>query len=179
MLSGYDSLMLETDRLFLRPQTYDDIPNLIVLNSDPEVVRYTGEGALANAQEARVQFEERIMTQWQKYKMGRFSVALKDGTFLGWCGLKYHLETDEVDLGYRFMKKFWGKGYATEASRASLIYGFETLKIERIIAKAMPDNKNSIKVLLKLGMTFRGYHHDPTDPHPFILYDLKSSEWRG
>ena len=171
--------MLETERLILRLQTYDDIENLITMNSDPEVVRYTGDGYLANIQEARALLDERVFHQWQKYKMGRFAVTLKDGEFLGWCGLKYHPETDEVDLGYRFMKKYWGKGYATESSRASLDYGFHTLKLDRIMAKAMPDNKDSIKVMQKLGMTFRGYHHDPTDPHPFILYDLKKTEWKG
>ena len=111
--------------------------------------------------------------------MGRFTVTLKDGTFLGWCGLRFFPETNEVDLGYRFMKKHWGKGYATESSRASLNYGFHTLNLERIIAKAMPDNKDSLKVMQKLGMTFRGYHHDPTDPHPFIVYDMKRNEWKG
>ncbi len=94
-------------------------------------------------------------------------MTLKDGTFLGWCGLKYFPETDEVDLGYRFMKKYWGKGYATESSRACLNYGFHELKLKRIMAKAMPENKDSLKVMQKLGMVFRGYHHDPTDPHPF------------
>ncbi len=169
----------ETDRLILRLQTYDDAQSLVEMNSDPEVVRFTGDFSMKNIAEARALLEERVFPQWPDFKMGRFAVTLKDNTFIGWCGLKYHPETDEVDLGYRFMKRFWGKGYATESSRASLDYGFKTLKLERIIAKAMPDNKDSIKVMQKLGMTFRGYHHDPTDPHPFILYDLKRSEWKG
>lgn len=168
-----------TDRLILRLQTLEDAPFLVELNSDPDVVRFTGDGSLANEAEARKILEERVFPQWYKYKMGRFTVTLKDGTFLGWCGLKFHPETDEVDLGYRFMKKHWGKGYATESSRASLDYGFHVLKLDRIIAKAMPDNKDSLKVMQKLGMTFRGFHHDPTDPHPFIVYDIKRSEWKG
>jgi RimJ/RimL family protein N-acetyltransferase len=169
--------IVETDRLILRLQSYEDADNLVALNSDPEVVRFTGDVSLRNTADARALLEERVFPQWQKYKMGRFAVTLKDHTFLGWCGLKYHPETDEVDLGYRFLKKFWGKGYATESSRASLDYGFKTLKLSRIIAKAMPDNKDSIKVMQKLGMNFRGHHHDPTDPHPFILYDIKAGEW--
>ncbi len=169
----------ETERLVLRLQTYDDAQSLVEMNSDPEVVRFTGDASLANIAEARKLLEEKVFPQWEKYKMGRFSITLKDHTYLGWCGLKYHPETEEVDLGYRFMKKYWSKGYATESSRATLDYGFKTLKLERIIAKAMPDNKDSIKVMQKLGMTFRGYHHDPTDPHPFILYDLERSEWKG
>ncbi|MFL5785979.1 MAG: GNAT family N-acetyltransferase [Bacteriovoracaceae bacterium] len=171
-------LITETDRLLLRLQTIDDAGNLVTMNSDPEVVRFTGDKSLSNTAEARELLEKIVFPQWHKYKMGRFAVTLKDGTYLGWCGLKFHPETNEVDLGYRFMKKFWGKGYATESSRASLDYGFKTLKLERILAKAMPDNKDSIKVMQKLGMTFRGYHHDPTDPHPFVLYDMKKEEWK-
>lgn len=171
--------ILETDRLILSLQTYADTENLVNLNSDPDVVRYTGDVTLANALEARKLLEEKVFPQWQTHKMGRFSVTLKDGTYLGWCGLKYHPETDEVDLGYRFMKKYWGKGYATESSRSCLDYGFKTLGLKRIIAKAMPDNKDSIKVMIKLGMNFRGYQHDPTDPHPFVLYELHQNEWRG
>lgn len=172
-------IIAETERLILRLQTYEDAASLVEMNSDNEVIRYTGDNSLANVPEARTLLEERVFPQWQKYKMGRFTVTLKDHTYLGWCGLRYFPETDEVDLGYRFMKKHWGKGFATESSRACLDYGFKTLNLERIIAKAMPDNKDSLKVMQKLGMTFRGFHHDPTDPHPFIMYDLKRNEWKG
>jgi RimJ/RimL family protein N-acetyltransferase len=171
-------LITETDRLILRLQTLADAENLVTMNSDPEVVRFTGDKSLSNSAEARELLEKIVFPQWHKYKMGRFTVTLKDGTYLGWCGLKFHPETNEVDLGYRFMKKYWGKGYATESSRASLDYGFKTLKLERILAKAMPENTDSIKVMQKLGMTFRGYHHDPTDPHPFVLYEIKKEEWK-
>lgn len=177
-------MICETERLILRLQTVADAQSLVELNSDPDVVRYTGDASLANITEARRILEEIVFPQWSNHKMGRFAVTLKDGTgsaatYLGWCGLKYHPETDEVDLGYRFMKRFWGMGFATESSRAALTYGFHDLKLDRIIAKAMPDNKDSIKVMQKLGMTFRGFHHDPTDPHPFVLYDMKKSEWKG
>lgn len=172
-------IIAQTDRLILRLQNFGDAPSLVELHSDREVVRYTGDAPLSNVAEARALLEEKVFPQWKRYKMGRFAVTLTDGTFLGWCGLKYHPETDEVDLGYRFMKKYWGQGYATESSRASLDYGFQHLKLGRIIAKAMPENTDSIKVMQKLGMTFRGYHHDPTDPHAFILYDVTGSEWKG
>jgi ribosomal-protein-alanine N-acetyltransferase len=59
-----------------------------------------------------------------------------------------------VDLGYRFFKEYWGKGFATESAYASLKYGFEKLGMTEIIAKALPENPGSIKVMKKLGMTF-------------------------
>lgn len=170
--------MFETDRLHIRLAKIEDAPLLFELNSDPEVVRYTGDVSFNNMSEVLEIIRQRMIAGWEKYKMTRMMVFLKDGTFLGWCGLKYFPETNEVDLGYRFFKKHWGKGYATESSRVMLDYGFNTLKLNRIIAKAMPENVNSIKVMHKLGMTFRGYVHDPTDPHPFVLFDITSAEYK-
>lgn len=169
--------MLETSRLFIRPAVLEDAYNLFALNSDPEVVRYTGDASFTSMMDAQIIVKERMIAQFDKYKMSRFMVFLKDGTFIGWCGLKYFSGTNEVDLGYRFLKKFWGMGYATEASRACLKYGFETLNLPKIIAKAMPDNTGSIKVMQKLGMTFRGYVRDPTDNMPLILYDITKAEY--
>ncbi len=170
--------MLETTRLILRPAIIEDAHNLYILNSDPEVVRYTGDESISNTIDAQKLIRERMFTQFNLYKMGRFTVLLKDGTYLGWCGLKYFPETNEVDLGYRFAKKYWGMGFATESSLVCMQYGFETLDLKRIIAKAMPANVGSIKVLQKLGMTFRGYVNDPTDPHSFLLYDQTQSEYK-
>ena len=169
--------MLESKRLILKPATIQDSSHFLNLNSDPDVVRYTGDNSFRNFLEAENTIKEKILPQFNLYKMGRFSVFLKDGTFLGWCGLKYHPETNEIDLGYRFKKKYWGKGYATEASKLSLDYGFNELGHKRIIAKTMPDNIGSIKVMQKIGMTFRGHVNDPTDPHPFVLFDIYHNEF--
>jgi RimJ/RimL family protein N-acetyltransferase len=85
--------------------------------------------------------------------------------FIGWCGLKYLPETNEVDLGYRFMKKFWGNGYATEAALACIEYGFTRLNLRLVVGRALPANLASIKVLEKCGMKYlheevmHGYLH--------------------
>lgn len=170
--------MLTTQRLIIRPTIMEDASHMLELNSDPEVVRYTGDVSFSTLKEAQELISTRLIPQFRDLKMGRFTVCLKDGTYLGWCGLKFFPETQEVDLGYRYMQKHWGQGYATESSLACLEYGFKTLNLKRIIGKAMPENVGSIKVLQKLGMTFRGYVHDPTDPHAFILYDIKSGEFK-
>ena len=89
----------------------------------------------------------------------------KDLEFTGWCGLKYLPETNEVDLGYRFMKKFWGNGYATEAALACIEYGFSNLDLHQVVGRALPGNIASIKVLEKCGMKYlheevmHGYLH--------------------
>ena len=169
--------MLESNRLLIRPAVLEDAHNLFNLNSDPDVVRFTGDASFTSMIDAQNIIKARMIAQFEKYKMSRFMVFLKDGTFIGWSGLKYFPETNEVDLGYRFMKKFWGQGYATESSRVWLKHGFENLNLSKIIAKAMPDNINSIKVMQKLGMTFRGYVHDPGDPMPLVLFDITKAEY--
>src|SRR6478735_466750 len=108
--------MFETERLLIRPAKMEDANLLFNLNSDPEVVRYTGDTSFKTLLDAQEVIRDRMIAQFEKYKMSRFMVFRKDGEYLGWCGLKYFPETNEVDLGYRFFKKHWGKGYATESS---------------------------------------------------------------
>lgn len=168
--------MLETNRLILRPAVLEDAHYLVHLNSDPDVIRYTGDEKFQSQLEAQNLIRDKLIPHYYKYKMGRFMTFLKDGTFVGWCGLKYFPENDEVDLGYRFIRSHWGQGFATEASNTCIHYGFNELKLKKIIAKVMPENIASIKVMQKLGMTFRGYLRDPTDPQSFIVYELQKSE---
>jgi [ribosomal protein S5]-alanine N-acetyltransferase len=84
-------------------------------------------------------------------------VHLKDtNEFIGWCGLKYRKDLDVIDLGYRFKRKFWGKGYATEAATRTIEYAKDPLKLSIIHAFAHVDNVASWKVLEKCGMEFTG-----------------------
>lgn len=164
------SFLLETPRLLLRHKVLEDAPFFLELNSDPEVIKYTGDGAFKNLEEAET-IVRYVISQYEKNGYGRWLVSLKEtGEPLGWCGLKYHDESGDTDLGYRFMKQHWGKGYATEAGRACLEYGFGTLGLNRIIGRAATGNLASIQVLKKLGMTFFGedYLHDS----PAYIYDI-------
>jgi RimJ/RimL family protein N-acetyltransferase len=90
--------------------------------------------------------------------------------FLGWCGLKYRSELNEIDLGYRFKKDGWGKGYATEAAYASIQYGFEKIGLRRIVARAEIDNIGSWKVLEKCGLTYIG--DEEVDGYPVKTYEI-------
>lgn len=170
--------MLETPRLILRPATLQDASDVLKLHSDLEILRYTGDRPANNLKEVEDLIKEKLIPQFEKYKMGRFLVFLKDGTCIGWCGLKPFPRHNEIDLGYRFLKEYWGKGYATEAAYCILNYGFQTLKLKKIIAKVMPENMASIKVLQKLNMNFRGLINDPSNPYLFVIYDLKAEEFK-
>lgn len=145
----------------MREFTLNDAQLLIDLNSDPEVTRYTGDGPVSDLIEAERILTDIIFPQYPN-RLGRWSVHLKaNNEFIGWCGLKYIAELDEIDLGYRFFQKHWGKGYATESAKAVMEYGLNKLKLETIVARASVDNLNSIKVLEKVGLIFKeeGFEH--------------------
>jgi len=150
------NIIIETNRLLLRTFTEEDAALIYELNLDPDVTRYTHDPVkdLSHASEI---LEKVIIPQYVLYNHGRWAVHVRSTLeFLGWCGLKYRSELNEIDLGYRFKKEGWGKGYATEAAWATVQYGFEKIGLQRIVARAEIDNIGSWKVLEKCGMTYIG-----------------------
>jgi [ribosomal protein S5]-alanine N-acetyltransferase len=143
----------ETERVILREMTPDDAESLYLLNDDPEVIRYTGDPPFENIEAARsflLQYD-----QYRKYGIGRWAMINKtDTAFLGWCGLKFSTENMEYDIGYRLFKKYWNKGYASEAAAECLKLGFDRFKIQTIVGHAMKGNIASIRVFEKIGMRF-------------------------
>jgi [ribosomal protein S5]-alanine N-acetyltransferase len=140
-----------------------DAEDAFALNSDPDVLRYTGDVPFASVEEAR-QFLANY-DAYEKWGYGRLNCYRKDtGEYIGWCGLKYHPAEDETDLGYRLKKDYWNQGYATEASAVCLQYGFEKLDLPFIVARILSENRASIKVAEKLGMRFwkeADFHEQP------------------
>lgn len=145
---------LQTTRFILREFQPEDAEYLFQMNEDWDCIKYTGDVAFENVEEAENFIKN--YDHYQKYGFGRWTVLDKvSGEFLGWCGLKYDEELHEYDLGFRFLKKHWGKGFATEASVFCLKLGFEKFKIPEIVGRVMPENLVSIKVLEKLGMIYK------------------------
>jgi len=137
----------------MRPLTPDDALHFYDLNLDPEVIRYTGDVAFDSVEKSR-QFLQKY-DQYEKFGTGRFAVISKDdNSFLGWCGLKYSPEIQEYDIGFRFFKKYWNQGYATETAAACLDFGFNSFDMNEIVGRAIKINVASVKVLEKLGLTF-------------------------
>lgn len=147
-------IIFQTPRLFLRQFTEADAPLILELNSDPEIVKYVHEPTLKTAEQAEKIIKDIILPQYKK-NLGRWAIHIKENNeFIGWCGLKYLPERDEIDLGYRLMQKAWGKGYATEAAKHTLDHGFKVLNLKLITGRAHIENIASIKVLEKIGMDF-------------------------
>lgn len=149
-------IIFETPRLILRRFTEADAPLVLALNSDPEVLRYIHEPKLESEEHARQIIRDIILPQYDN-DLGRWAMHIKDtNEFIGWCGLKFRPELNEIDLGYRLLQKAWGNGYATEAASQTLDFGFSKLKLPVISACAHIENTASINVLEKIGMAYKG-----------------------
>ena len=91
---------------------------------------------------------------------GNWAVHLKgNDAFIGWVLLKHLQDSGLIEVGYRFHKKFWGKGYATEIARAVLDHGFMNLKLDKIVGITNPRNAGSQRVLEKIGLKYIGPDH--------------------
>lgn len=146
---------LETERLLLRPFTPGDAKAAWEMNLDPEVSRYTGDGGVGSLEEMQEILRTTTLADYERHGFGRHAVIRKgDGRFIGFCGLKFLEDMQEVDLGYRFLREYWGRGIATESGRAALDFGFRQLGLQRIIGLVMPQNAASVRVLEKLGFEF-------------------------
>jgi len=147
-------LIAKTNRLYLRELTIEDAIHFFEMNNDTEVIKHTGDLPFSSLEAAK-DFLKTYRSNYTDYNMGRWAVCLNDtNEMIGWCGLKYHPKEDLVDIGYRFYQKHWNKGYATEATKASLNYGFDVLELDKIVAHVHEDNLGSHKVALKAGLRF-------------------------
>lgn len=160
------NLILETERLLLRPFEMSDADELFEMDKNPNVHDYLWQKPVEHIDEVYA-YIEMVQKQYQENGIGRFSTILKEtNELIGWTGIKFvndHIEngnTNFYDYGYRLNPKFWGKGYATEASTAWLDYGFNQMSIQEMNAYTHAENSASNRVLEKIGMTFmQNYPH--------------------
>lgn len=150
---------IETERLLLRELLLSDVEGMFELDSNPNVHVFLGNKPVKTKTESLAQIQD-IQQQYQDFGTGRWAVILKEtGEFIGWSGIKFI--TKEInnhqnfyEIGYRFIEKHWGKGYATEAGKAFVDYAFNHIKADAIYAYADKGNENSRKILEKIGLQY-------------------------
>lgn len=151
--------IIETERFFLREIDMRDVEDLFELDSDPQVHLYIENNPVQNKEQI-VLVIETLQDQYKENGIARWAVVDKQtGECVGWSGLKLFRtplngHVNFYELGYRFKTKHWGKGYATEVSKAIIQYGFNKLKAETLYAITHPENEKSIHVLKKMGFRF-------------------------
>jgi RimJ/RimL family protein N-acetyltransferase len=147
---------LVTPRLVLRGWRDEDIPALAVINADPRVMRWIGDGSVADlAQTAADVAAYRRM--WARRGVGRFAVTLREsGAFAGFAGMAVPDDLPEimpaVEIGWRFGHEHWGRGVATEAARAAMGFAFGDGGLDRLVSVHVIGNEASARVMARLGM---------------------------
>ena len=163
-----NSITLETDRLILRPFKLGDEEEVLAFASNPKVQEYTGDIVRTSIAEITELITSVWLHDYKTYGYGRFAVIYKeDNKIIGFNGVKYLPECDQTDLGYRFLPEYWGKGIATESSKAILEYAFNTLQLPEIIGFVEPENPASARVLEKLK-----FQKTASKPYPGETKDL-------
>lgn len=145
-------MILHTSRLILRKFDLLDAPFVLKLVNGPSWLEYIGDKGVRNIDDASNYILNGPIAMYKKHGFGLFLTELKDGTPIGMCGLIKRDTLDDVDIGFAFMPEFWKKGYAAEATAATLEFGFNTLNLERIVAIVSPNNEKSINLLQKIGL---------------------------
>ena len=169
--------LFETKRLLIRPYTMNDVDEAYEVNRDPEISRYTGDGGPKSREEIETILRDRVLADYEKHGYGRYAVIHKESQEnIGFSGLKYLPEMNEVDLGYRFAKKYWGRGIATESCHPFLAFGFNSLNLKRIIGMVLPENIASSHVLEKLGFSFEKKFLE--DEQEVLQYVLKRTDYK-
>ena len=161
---------LETKRLILRHLELTDLEALFALYSDPEVKRYIPDAPLTLA-EAKKELEWFLNGHPKQPELGLWATIHKEtGQFIGRCGLlPWEIDgRSEVEVAYLIDKAHWGQGLGTEAAQAILDYGFENLRLSRLICLIERENSASMRVAEKIGMTLE---REGADEHgPFLLF---------
>ncbi len=145
---------IETTRLCLKRFRNEDLNRYAAIMSDDEIGKWFPGGKGFTIEQATKSFGS-ILKHWEKHGFGIYAVTRReDGILLGRCGLNYIDETSEVEVDFVIAKNYWRRGYATEAAKACLAYGFEALNLDRIIALSKPENVASRRVMEKAGMRY-------------------------
>ena len=147
--------IVNTPRLTLIEMTANDLDSWAhLIFADSEVMQYMP-GSVTHPHARATHRLGEISTDWREHGYGVWKVIERSsGAFAGYCGLGYLPETNETEIDYGFARPHWGKGYATEAVRASLKFAVDYTKIQRVIGLVMPGNKASANVLVKCGFAF-------------------------
>ncbi|MGI8880420.1 MAG: GNAT family N-acetyltransferase [Jatrophihabitans sp.] len=178
---------LVTERLVMRRWTDADRAPFAEMNADPEVMRYFKAPLDRTASDL---FIDRIESAFDRLGYGLWAVEVTDTReLIGFTGLALQTFdapfTPAVEVGWRLRRPAWGNGYATEAARAALRFGFEQAEVEQIVSITTRTNEPSQRVMRRLGMT-----RDPADDfeysmlpeghplRPHVLHRLSREQWR-
>ncbi|MET8085160.1 GNAT family N-acetyltransferase [Micromonospora sp. NPDC005237] len=186
-MDGDDLVPPGTERLRLRRLSVADVDALVELDSDPEVMRFLTGGVATPRATVRDEHLPKLLAQYDSHPgLGRWAAVDREtGDFLGWFALDPSKDGTEAELGYRLRRSTWGRGLATEGSRALVRYAFDTVGVRRVWAETMAVNERSRRVMVKAGLRYvRTFHLRFDDPipgteHGEVEYELLADVAQG
>ena len=152
--------LLTTDRLLLRQRHLDDVPAILAMNTDPEVMRFVGDGRMPDPVELEKRTRERVSTDFG-LGLGYWSVFARErpDDYLGYVVLSPVPESADIEISYGIRRDAWGHGFATEAARAGLDFAFRVRALRELVALVYPANLKSQRVIAKFGFQPAGSRH--------------------
>lgn len=165
--------VLETDRLVLRKLSVEDANFILELLNEPSWLRFIGDKGVRTIDDACKYILKGPVASYERFGFGLYLTELKDsGIPIGICGLVKREALEDPDIGFAFLTRFWGKGYAYESASAVLGLAKSAFGLNRILAITAPDNHSSIRVLEKLGLSFEQMVRFSKDDSELKLFAL-------
>ena len=177
---------IETERLILRDLRSSDLEGMFELDSDQDVHRYLGNKPIKTKDEA-LKIIESVRNQYDERGIGRWAAIEKyTGSFIGWSGIRLNNEynmngfTKYYDVGYRLIKRYWGKGYAKESGKAAVDYAFNCMNLPELYATTASGNQASHNALLKIGLTYVEDFYFEEEQLNLRWYEFKNKkQWKN
>jgi ribosomal-protein-alanine N-acetyltransferase len=169
-------LIAESERMMIRPLFLGDVPVLTEILSDPEVMRHSVRGVCDEA--ATRKFVEWCLACYKSHGVGPWALIEKGTSdLIGFCGVGPERvgDVEEINLGYRLARRYWGRGLASESARASLAYAFEIRECESVVVIIEPEHVASLRVAEKAG--FRSFQQVAFHGKPVRLYRMTRDRW--
>jgi RimJ/RimL family protein N-acetyltransferase len=165
--------VLETERLVLRWLGTDDAAFILHLVNEPSWLRYIGDRGVRTLEDARNYIEKGPVEMYGRLGYGLYLVELKgSGDPIGICGFVKRESLEDVDIGFAFLQRFWGQGYAFESASAVMSYGRRALGLSRVFAITSQENHVSGQLLEKLGFRFERLTRLAADAEELKLYEF-------
>ena len=174
-----DRVELTTERLLLRPFEVGDVDDVLAYASDPELARFLELPQPYTLDDAEEYVAHRILDDWSNEAM--FAIV-RERRVVGSIGLHINVRHETAEMGYLLARRMWGRGIVPEAARALIDWGFERYALHKVFAESDIRNRQSWRVMEKVGMTregvLRGCHKAPDGHVDFAYYGVLHEEWK-
>lgn len=163
--------ILRTNRLLINKITLDDAAFILKLMNDKDWIKNIGDRGIRTIEDAEEYIRTRFLKTYTESDLGFYGLVLKNSRqIIGVAGLIDRDGIDHVDIGYGILPEYRGKGYAFEATKAVYDYGYNELKLKKIVAIVNPENPSSINLLSKLGLEFEKMVRLPDEEIDIMLF---------